>query len=65
MFIFAKVYFLLTASYACSTGFESTYEELKPLQIVLIWSTLSSFESTYEELKPRRQKGRIQRAALF
>jgi len=30
MFIFAKVYFLLTASYACSTGFESTYEELKP-----------------------------------
>jgi len=29
MFIFAKVYFLLTASYACSTGFESTYEELK------------------------------------
>jgi len=42
MFIFAKVYFLLTASYACSTGFESTYEELKPVcngmvKILLSW----------------------------
>jgi len=39
------------------TGFQTTYEELKPTAIFAHFESLSSFQTTYEELKPKYTPG--------